>query len=105
MRCKHGTYVGDAGGPDYICGACEDGVCQHGKRTSVFQWEDREGCALCGIAPRKATITFEEASRRAQASSIVVHNPGHTDKWYLQELSRYGLGREFLAECRQNYSR
>jgi hypothetical protein len=24
--CKHGTYVGDAGGPDYICGECEDGV-------------------------------------------------------------------------------
>jgi hypothetical protein len=23
--CKHGTYVGDAGGPDYLCGACEDG--------------------------------------------------------------------------------
>ncbi len=23
--CKHGTYVGDAGGPDYICGQCEDG--------------------------------------------------------------------------------
>jgi hypothetical protein len=23
--CKHGTYVGDAGGPDYICGHCEDG--------------------------------------------------------------------------------
>lgn len=23
--CKHGTYVGDAGGPDYMCGACESG--------------------------------------------------------------------------------
>ncbi len=23
--CKHGTYVGNAGGPDYICGQCEDG--------------------------------------------------------------------------------
>ena len=23
--CKHGTYVGDAYGPDYICGQCEDG--------------------------------------------------------------------------------
>lgn len=23
--CKHGKYVGDAGGPDYICGLCEDG--------------------------------------------------------------------------------
>jgi hypothetical protein len=23
--CKHGNYVGDAGGPDYICGACEMG--------------------------------------------------------------------------------
>ena len=23
--CEHGTYVGDAGGPDYLCGACEDG--------------------------------------------------------------------------------
>ena len=21
--CEHGTYVGDAGGPDYICGKCE----------------------------------------------------------------------------------
>lgn len=21
--CKHGTYVGDAGGPDYLCGLCE----------------------------------------------------------------------------------
>lgn len=23
--CGHGNYVGDAGGPDYICGQCEDG--------------------------------------------------------------------------------
>lgn len=22
--CKHGVYVGNAGGPDYICGQCED---------------------------------------------------------------------------------
>jgi len=22
--CKHGHYVGDACGPDYICGLCED---------------------------------------------------------------------------------
>jgi hypothetical protein len=21
--CEHGTYVGDAGGPDYMCGECE----------------------------------------------------------------------------------
>ena len=24
--CKHGTYVGDPGGPDFICGACEEGI-------------------------------------------------------------------------------
>lgn len=23
--CEHGTHVGDAYGPDYICGYCEDG--------------------------------------------------------------------------------
>lgn len=23
--CKHGTYVGDAWGPDYLCGRCEMG--------------------------------------------------------------------------------
>lgn len=23
--CKHGTYVGDSYGPDYMCGRCEDG--------------------------------------------------------------------------------
>jgi len=23
--CKHGNYVGDAGGPDYMCGLCESG--------------------------------------------------------------------------------
>ena len=23
--CKHGTYVGDPYGPDYMCGMCEDG--------------------------------------------------------------------------------
>jgi len=22
--CKHGTYVGDLYGPDFLCGACED---------------------------------------------------------------------------------
>ena len=22
--CKHGTYVGDASGPDFICGYCEE---------------------------------------------------------------------------------
>ena len=25
VYCKHGTYVGYPGGPDYICGACEMG--------------------------------------------------------------------------------
>ena len=24
--CKHGNYVGDQYGPDYICGQCEDGI-------------------------------------------------------------------------------
>jgi hypothetical protein len=23
--CPHGNYVGDAGGPDYLCGRCEAG--------------------------------------------------------------------------------
>ncbi|MBI9090749.1 MAG: hypothetical protein JEZ12_16145 [Desulfobacterium sp.] len=23
--CKHGQFVGDAGGPDYICSECEEG--------------------------------------------------------------------------------
>lgn len=23
--CIHGTYVGDAGGPDYLCSKCESG--------------------------------------------------------------------------------
>lgn len=23
LYCKHGTYIGDAWGPDYLCGACE----------------------------------------------------------------------------------
>jgi hypothetical protein len=23
--CPHGNYVGDAGGPDYLCGHCENG--------------------------------------------------------------------------------
>ena len=22
--CKHGNYIGDASGPDYLCGKCED---------------------------------------------------------------------------------
>lgn len=25
-HCKHGTYVGWPGGPDYMCGWCEDGI-------------------------------------------------------------------------------
>ncbi len=25
-HCMHGTYVGYPGGPDYICGYCEDGM-------------------------------------------------------------------------------
>lgn len=25
-HCKHGTYVGDWAGPDYMCGYCEDGT-------------------------------------------------------------------------------
>jgi len=24
-RCKHGVYVGSAGGPDFMCGYCENG--------------------------------------------------------------------------------
>lgn len=23
--CRHGQYIGDPGGPDYLCGRCEDG--------------------------------------------------------------------------------
>ena len=23
--CKHGTFIGDPYGPDYLCGKCEDG--------------------------------------------------------------------------------
>lgn len=23
--CKHGTYIGTAGGPDFMCGPCEMG--------------------------------------------------------------------------------
>lgn len=23
LRCKHGTFIGDAWGADYLCGACE----------------------------------------------------------------------------------
>lgn len=23
--CRHGTFVGGPGGPDYLCGACENG--------------------------------------------------------------------------------
>ncbi len=23
--CKHGTFIGSAWGPDYMCGRCEDG--------------------------------------------------------------------------------
>lgn len=25
LYCEHGTYVGDPGGPDYMCGVCESG--------------------------------------------------------------------------------
>lgn len=25
-HCKHGTFVGHPGGPDYLCGWCEDGT-------------------------------------------------------------------------------
>ena len=25
LYCKHGTYIGDPYGPDYLCGACEGG--------------------------------------------------------------------------------
>jgi hypothetical protein len=25
-HCEHGTYVGYPGGPDYMCGWCEDGI-------------------------------------------------------------------------------
>lgn len=24
--CKHGNYIGNWAGPDYLCGACEDGL-------------------------------------------------------------------------------
>ncbi len=24
--CKHGTFIGGPGGPDYLCGPCEDGL-------------------------------------------------------------------------------
>ena len=26
LYCEHGTYLGTWYGPDYLCGACEDGV-------------------------------------------------------------------------------
>ena len=27
--CEHGNYVGDAGGPDHMCGLCESGGKNH----------------------------------------------------------------------------
>ena len=26
QRCEHGTFIGSWWGPDYMCGACEDGI-------------------------------------------------------------------------------
>lgn len=26
VHCEHGTYIGHPGGPDYLCGWCEDGI-------------------------------------------------------------------------------
>lgn len=75
--CKHGTYVGDWAGPDYICGACEDGLCVHYEKVSGFAWEDTDGCARCGIAPRPRSVaSLAESSRIATCRDRVVYNPG-----------------------------
>jgi hypothetical protein len=41
--CQHGTYIGSPGGPDYMCGWCEDGISVAEMRQShAAQAERRE---------------------------------------------------------------
>lgn len=59
--CVHGRYVGGIGA-DHICGSCEDGLCQHGRKVYASAWEDAEGCAKCGKAARpRLYSTLEQA--------------------------------------------
>jgi hypothetical protein len=77
--CKHGTYVGDPCGADFICGACEDGLCQHYKKVSGFSWEDTEGCVRCGIPPKpRIYASLEEAQRVARLRDVVTFNSDET---------------------------
>lgn len=41
--CQHGTYIGDPGGPDHMCGWCEDGVSVQEAKRIEMAWRVREG--------------------------------------------------------------
>jgi len=55
-HCKHGTYIGYPGGPDYMCGRCEmgDDDCEYDEDEELI---DGVGFAQEGSALRAATAT------------------------------------------------
>jgi hypothetical protein len=40
-HCRHGSFVGDWAGPDYLCGACEDGLSAFGPTDSEIELDAR----------------------------------------------------------------
>ena len=59
-RCKHGSYLGDAHGPDYMCGPCESGDSDEDHALSCA-WRHQE------IVMREVTGALLRKARRAAA--------------------------------------
>jgi hypothetical protein len=58
--CPHGAFIGSWWGPDYLCGACEQGISAAAYRYSgiqrnIFAWEDRLGW-FCRLADNTAEV-------------------------------------------------
>jgi hypothetical protein len=69
-------YVGNEYGADFICGACEEGLCVHMRKVSGFSWEDTDGCAQCGEPARLRTVaSLAESGRISQARQRIMFNP------------------------------
>ena len=50
--CRHGNYIGDPGGVDYMCGQCESldpDPSPNDIRQSIFKYNDAVQCAKANV--------------------------------------------------------
>lgn len=108
-HCRHGTFVGDPYGPDYMCGSCEMGftdlcpVCG----TLHFRKRDRQ-CSYCGgnLSAELNCLarSLEWATIYATLLQIAHSNPdsaksGSVEEWHTKGTREMENIEHFGKEC------